>query len=235
MTSLEKQLVALELNSQREQGKLSRDSKSWQDKAENAEKEKNECQLEKLELQTREQKYQELKSTMVQELDPVLKSIKASAEQFFMSDNFRSCYRHEIEPIFRSAFRNMQSHFDTAVQQLDQKANEVIRENALLQSQKAACKQHLQERDQQMSRHQQQFEWEKKVLQETQENQIQKIRAECSKMLDENESLKLQLQQTKQACIGLRVNQDPPISIPWVGRVHPLASPLDQILEALRF
>ncbi|XP_032094689.1 plasmalemma vesicle-associated protein [Thamnophis elegans] len=206
VTLLEKQLVALELNSQREREKLNQESKSWQGKAENEEKEKNECQLEKLELQTREQKQQELKSTVVQEFDPVLKNIKDSADQFFTSYEFRGCYRNEIEPAFRSMFRNMQSQLDTVAIQFDQKANEVTRENALLQSQKAACKQHLQDRDQQMSRHKEQFEWEKQIIQESQENQIRKIRAECSKMIDENESLKLQVQQTKQACIGLRTS-----------------------------
>ncbi|XP_058019280.1 plasmalemma vesicle-associated protein isoform X2 [Ahaetulla prasina] len=206
VTALEKQLMASELKSQMERENLSRESKSWQEKAEKAEKEKNECQLDKLQLQTREQKYQELKSTVLQELDPVLKNLKASAEKFFTSYEIHGCYRIEIENTFRSVFRNLQSQLDTVAQQLDQRANEVSQENALLQSQKAACKQHLQERDQQLNRQQQQFELEKQILHEAGEIQAQKIRGECRKTHDENESLKLQLQQTKQACIGLRTS-----------------------------
>lgn len=217
VSSLEKRLVATELKSQMERDSLSRDSKSWQDKAEKAEKEKNECQLDKLQLQTREQKYQELKSTVVQQLEPALQSLRTSGDQFLSSYDSRGCYRHEVENTFRSLFRNLQTHLDTVGQQLDQKANEVSQENALLQSQKAACKQHLQDRDQQISLQQQQFEWQKQALQEAQETQTQKIRGEYRKMLDENESLKLQLQQTKQACISLRVNKDPNFCSSWAG------------------
>ncbi|XP_060550319.1 plasmalemma vesicle-associated protein [Pantherophis guttatus] len=206
VTRLQKELMGLELNSKMEREKLSQDNKSWQKKAEDTEKEKNECLLDKLQLQTREQKYQELKSAVIQELEPVLKNLKASTEQFLTSYEIRGCYRLEIENTFRSIFRNLQTHLDTVAQELDQKANEVTRENALLQTQKAACQQHLQERDQQLSLQQQQFNLEKQILQETGEHQAQKIRGECTKMLDENESLKLQLQQTKQACIGLRTS-----------------------------
>ncbi|XP_026554678.1 plasmalemma vesicle-associated protein isoform X2 [Pseudonaja textilis] len=206
VSSLEKQLVALELKGQRERESLNQDRNSWQGKAETAEKEKNDCLLEKVRLETREQKYQELKTTVVQELEPVLKKFKASADEFLNSYESRGCYRHDIETTFRSTFRNLQGHLDTMAQQIDQKANEVTRENALLQSQKAACNQRVQERDQQISLQQQQFEWQKQALQESQENQAQKIRGEYRKMLDENENLKLQLQQTKQACIGLRTS-----------------------------
>ncbi|XP_026526765.1 plasmalemma vesicle-associated protein isoform X2 [Notechis scutatus] len=206
VSSLEKQLVALELKGQRERESLTQDRNSWQGKAETAEKEKNECLLEKVQLQTREQKYQELKTTVVQELEPVLMKFKASGEEFLNSYEGRGCYRHDIENTFRSTFRNLQIHLDTMAQQIDQKANEVTRENGLLQSQKAACNQRVQERDQQISLQQQQFEWQKQALQESQENQAQKIRGEYRKILDENENLKLQLQQTKQACIGLRTS-----------------------------
>uniref|UniRef100_A0A8C5SH23 Plasmalemma vesicle-associated protein n=1 Tax=Laticauda laticaudata TaxID=8630 RepID=A0A8C5SH23_LATLA len=206
VSSLEKQLVALELKGQRERESLNQDRNSWQGKAETAEKEKNECNLEKLQLQTREQKYQELKTTMVQELEPVLEKLKTSAEQFLTSYEIRGCYRHEIETTFRSTFRSLQGQLDTMAEKIDQKANEVTRENALLQSQKAACNQRVQERDRQISLQQQQFEWQKQALQESQESQAQKIRGEHRKMLEENENLKLQLQQTKQACIGLRTS-----------------------------
>ncbi|XP_007437950.1 plasmalemma vesicle-associated protein [Python bivittatus] len=206
VSSLEKKLVALELKSQMERDSLSRDSKSWQDKAEKAEREKNECQLAKLQLQTREQKYQELKSTVMQELGPLLQNLRTSAEQFFTSYEIRGCYRHEIETTFRSVFRSLQTQFDTQAQNLDQKVSEVTQENALLQSQKAACKQNLQDREQQISLQQQQFEWQKQALQEAQESQTQKIRGEYKKMLEENESLKQQLQQSKQACINMRIN-----------------------------
>ncbi|XP_015665482.1 plasmalemma vesicle-associated protein [Protobothrops mucrosquamatus] len=206
VSSLEKRLVATELTSQMERGSLSRDSKSWQDKAETAEKEKNECHLDKLQLQTREQKYQELKSTVVQQLEPALQNLRTSGDQFLNSYEGRGCYRSEVENTFRSLFRNLQTHLDSVGQQLDQKASEVTRENALLQSQKAACKQNLEKQDQQISLQQQQFEWQKQALQEAQESQIQKIRGEYRQMHDETESLKLQLQQTKQACISLRTS-----------------------------
>uniref|UniRef100_U3FBT0 Plasmalemma vesicle-associated protein n=1 Tax=Micrurus fulvius TaxID=8637 RepID=U3FBT0_MICFL len=202
VSSLEKQLVALELKGQMERENLNHERNSWQGKAETAEKEKNECHLEKIQLETRERKYQELKTTMVQELEPTLKNLKASAEQILNSYQMRGCYHHDIENIFRS----LQGKLDTMKQQIDQKANEVTRENALLESQKAACNQRVQERDRQISLQQQQFEWQKQALHEAHEAQIQKIRGECKKMLDENESLKLQLQQTKQACIGLRTS-----------------------------
>ncbi|ETE65945.1 hypothetical protein L345_08281, partial [Ophiophagus hannah] len=206
VSSLEKQLVALELQGQRDRENLNRDSNSWQVKAEAAEKEKNECHLEKLQLETREQKNQELKTIVIQELEPALKNLKTSAEQLLTSYEIRGCYRHEIENTFHSIFRSLQSQLDTMAQQIDQKANAVTRENALLQSQKAACNQRVQERDKQISLQQQQFEWQKQALQEAQEIQAQKIRGEYRKMLDENESLKLQLQQTKQACISLRTS-----------------------------
>lgn len=217
VSSLEKRLVATELTSQMERGSLSRDSKSWQDKAETAEKEKNECHLDKLQLQTREQKYQELKSTVVQQLEPALQNLRTSGDQFLNSYEGRGCYRSEVENTFRSLFRNLQTHLDSVGQQLDQKASEVTRENALLQSQKAACKQNLEKQDQQISLQQQQFEWQKQALQEAQESQIQKIRGEYRQMHDETESLKLQLQQTKQACISLRVNKDPNFCSSWAG------------------
>uniref|UniRef100_A0A2D4MQG9 Plasmalemma vesicle-associated protein n=1 Tax=Micrurus spixii TaxID=129469 RepID=A0A2D4MQG9_9SAUR len=202
VSSLEKQLVALELKGQMERENLNHERNSWQGKAEMAEKEKNECHLEKIQLETREQKYQELKTTMIQELEPALKNLKDSAEQVLSAYQRHGCYHHETESIFRS----LKGQLDTMAKQIDQKANEVIRENALLQSQKAACNQRVQERDGQISLQQKQFAWQKDVLHEAQKIQIEQIRGECKKMLDENESLKLQLQQTKQACIGLRTS-----------------------------
>ncbi|XP_063146767.1 plasmalemma vesicle-associated protein [Candoia aspera] len=206
VSSLEKHLVALELKSQMERDNLSRDSKSWQEKAKKAEKEKNECQLAKLQLETREQKYQELKSIVMQELGPVVPNLRTSAEQLLTSYEIRGCYRHEIESTFRSVFRNLQTQLETLAQNIDHKVNEVTREVALLQSQKAACKQSLQERDQQISSQQQQCEWQKQALREAYESQIQQIKGEYRKVFDENESLKQQLQQTKQACISMRMN-----------------------------
>lgn len=234
-TNLQMDLMGLDLKNQKEIGKLTQESTSWQKKAEDTEKEKNECLLDKLQLQTREQKHQELKSAVLQELEPVLKNLKASAEQFLTSYEMRGCYRLEIENTFRSVFRNLQTHLDTVAQELDRKASEVTRENALLQREKAACKQQLQERDQQLSRQQQQFDLEKQILQATEERQAQKIRGECTKTLDENESLKLQLERTKQACISLRVKLPRPQLLFLMGRANPLASTLDQISAALRF
>uniref|UniRef100_A0A0B8RWU4 Plasmalemma vesicle-associated protein n=1 Tax=Philothamnus irregularis TaxID=1899461 RepID=A0A0B8RWU4_9SAUR len=205
-TNLQMERMGFELKNQKETGKLTQEIMSWQKKAEDTEKEKNECLLDKLQLQTREQKHQELKSAVLQELEPLLKNLKASAEQFKTSYEIRGCYHLEIENTFRSVFRNLQTHLDTVAQELDRKASEVTRENALLQSEKAACKQHLQERDQQLSRQQEQFDLEKQILQKSEERQAQKIRGECTKTLDENESLKLQLQHTKQACISIRTS-----------------------------
>ncbi|KAG8126813.1 putative Plasmalemma vesicle-associated protein [Naja naja] len=206
VSSLETKLVTLELKGQRERDNLNRDKNSWQEKAETAEREKTECHLEKLQLQTREQKYQELKTTVVQELDLVLKNLKTSVEQFLTSYELRGCYRQEVENTFHSIFRGLQGQLDTMAQKIDQKVNEVTSENALLQSEKAACNQRVQDRDRQISLQQQQFEWQKQALQEAHDIQVQKIRGEYRKIVDESESLKLQVQHTKQACISLRTS-----------------------------
>ncbi|XP_070603505.1 plasmalemma vesicle-associated protein [Erythrolamprus reginae] len=204
MSALEKKLVALELKSQMERENLNRESKSWQEKAEKEEKEKSECQLDKLQLQTQGQRYQELKSTMVQELQPALNHLKTSADQLFSSFETRGCYRHEVESTFRSLFRSLQTQVETVGQQFGQKADEVTQANALLQRQKAACGQDLQEEKRKMVRQEQMFELQKQALEEFQDSQIEKTRAECRRMNDDNESLRLQLQQTRQACTSVR-------------------------------
>ncbi|XP_032992820.1 plasmalemma vesicle-associated protein-like [Lacerta agilis] len=201
--SLQEKLAALELRSKLEQDALSGAKKNLEDLLDRTEKEKRTCEVDRLGEQSRMQTYQNLGSQVLSKLDPVPENLRSSFEQAMAQ--FTSCYQLSgTRQDFRQLTDTMRAQFDALARQVDQKVSSVAEENGRLQSQKATCAHSLQEKERQAGKQKQQCEREKQLLRDAQDAETKKMYAERQQLVGEKETLQLQLQQSKTACLNLR-------------------------------
>ncbi|XP_042298015.1 plasmalemma vesicle-associated protein [Sceloporus undulatus] len=231
VTSLEEQLKALHLQSQLDRSKHAQEIQALQEKAKQVEKEKTDCQLEKLQVQTREQKYRALETKVMVELEPARQKLATEVDRVLAPKQLAGCYHSEVtnmKDVCLSLATNLQNELSTFARQLDQKVNEVAQENGRLQGQKESCAHELQERERQLGTQRQQAETEKQVLREMQATERKKMEAEQQKLAREKEDLKGQLEQSKQACLRTRNTMgNIPVRFPGFpssGSTNPFAS-----------
>ncbi|XP_061458197.1 plasmalemma vesicle-associated protein isoform X2 [Rhineura floridana] len=214
LEALQAKLAALQLQTQSSQESLSRENKDLQERAKRAEKEKATCEIEKLEVQTRVQKYRELESKVLAKLDPVRENLRSATEQF-LSSKYDDCYQvSTARQDFRSLSNTVQDQLESLSRQINQRVSDVTQENAMLHSQKASCAHSLQEQERELSAQNQQAEREKQLLREAHEVETKKLYAERQKTVEEKEALQLQTEQIKQACLTL--NPAPPVRFPMI-------------------
>ncbi|XP_034976633.1 plasmalemma vesicle-associated protein [Zootoca vivipara] len=201
--SLQEKLAALQLRSQLEQGALSGVKKNLQDQLDRTEKEKQACEIDRLGEQSRMQNYQTLTSQVISKLDPVRQDLRSSIEQVMAK--FTSCYQLSgARQDFNQLTETVRNQFDVLARQVEQKVSSVAEENGRLQSQKAACAQSVQEKERQAGDQKQQCEREKQLLRDAHDAETKKMYAERQHLVGEKETLQLQLQQSKSACLNLR-------------------------------
>ncbi|KAH0625752.1 hypothetical protein JD844_033966, partial [Phrynosoma platyrhinos] len=201
------ELKALHLQIKLDQSNREREIQDFQEKIKKAEKEKNDCQLEKLQVQTREEKYRALETKVMMELEPARQKLATEVDRVLAPKQLAGCYHSEItnmRDVCLNLASNLQSQLSTFARQVDQKVNEVAQENGRLQGQRESCAHALQERERQLGAQKQQLETEKQVLLEMQATEKKKMEAEQQKLAREKEELKGQLEQSKQACLQAR-------------------------------
>lgn len=204
MDSLQEKLAALQLRSQLEQGALSGVQKNLQDQLDRTEKEKQACEIDRLGEQSRMQTYQNLGSQVLSKLNPVPENLRSSFEQ--VMSKFTTCYQvGSARQDFRLLTDTLRDQFEVLARQVDQKVSNAAEENGRLQREKATCTQSLQEKERQAGAQKLQCEREKQILRDAQDAETKKMYVERQQLVGEKETLQLQLQQSKTACLNLRV------------------------------
>uniref|UniRef100_A0ABM5ELA4 Plasmalemma vesicle-associated protein n=1 Tax=Pogona vitticeps TaxID=103695 RepID=A0ABM5ELA4_9SAUR len=209
VAALQEQLKALQVRIKLDQDDFEQKTKAFQEKTKLAEEEERKCRLEKLQLQTHSEKHRELQSKVMATLDPVYQQVVSTVDQAQLS----RCYSSDNIPLQDRCLdlaRRLRSQLDNLAWQVNQKVEEEAQRSGALASQKEACAQNLQERDRQLSTQQDRAEREKLQLREAHEAEVKKMSDEQQKLAREKEDLKLQLEQSKQACLRMKVNTAPP-------------------------
>ncbi|XP_077778089.1 plasmalemma vesicle-associated protein [Podarcis muralis] len=220
--SLQEKLAALQLRSQLEQGALSGVQKNLQDKLDQTEKEKQACEIDRLGEQSRMQTYQNLGSQVLSKLNPVPENLRSSFEQ--VMSKFTTCYQvGSARQDFRLLTDTLRDQFEVLARQVDQKVSSAAEENGRLQREKATCTQSLQEKERQAGAQKLQCEREKQILRDAQDAETKKMYVERQQLVGEKETLQLQLQQSKTACLNLRGTSSFP-SNPFVRPASPVSS-----------
>ncbi|XP_063003147.1 plasmalemma vesicle-associated protein [Elgaria multicarinata webbii] len=205
---LQEKLKTQEARARVNEDRLSREIQDLQGSVKAAEKEKKDCHLEKLQLQAHSQTYRQLKSQILASVEPAQQKLRSTMDQAASQLPYLSC--HDASTTCRGISSDLQSHFELLSRQVDHKVNDAAQKNAELVLEKATCGHSLQESERQLAFQQQQWEREKRVLQEAQDAEIKKMYAERQQLLGQKEALQTSLEQSKQLCIRTKINTAPP-------------------------
>ncbi|KAJ7308380.1 hypothetical protein JRQ81_008920 [Phrynocephalus forsythii] len=209
----QEQLMALQARAKMAQEDFALKAKLLQGQADQVAKEKEACLVEKLEMQARSDKYRELEAKVLSELEPARQKLASAVDQALSGRALAGCYHSEIAGLrerCQDLSGQLRAQLESLGREVDQKVQEVSQENGALRRQKESCALHLQERDRRLSAQQDQAEREKRILRESQEAELRKALAEQQKLAREKEELQIQLEQSKQACLRMRINPAPP-------------------------
>ncbi|XP_060640889.2 plasmalemma vesicle-associated protein isoform X1 [Anolis sagrei] len=197
---LEDQLKVLQLQAQLDRENAAAERHRLQAMVDKAEKDAKDCLVEKLKVQTREEKYRELESKVMIELRPVQQILEEAVRRSLVPEHFRNCY------VCQDLSSSLQSQIATLARQVDQKVAEVAAQNGRLESQKEACGHELQGKERQAAAQRQQAEQEKQALRDAHAQAALKAEAERSRLAKEKEELQAQLDHSKQACLRSRLS-----------------------------
>ncbi|XP_044311971.1 plasmalemma vesicle-associated protein isoform X2 [Varanus komodoensis] len=188
-----------------------RQAQALQERLQMAEKERQDCQVEKMHLQKQGDTYRLLESRVLDAMSPVREALRGAVDRTFLSPP-HSCY--DFSTIHQACLTlgpSLQSQVEGLARQVDQKVAEVAQRTADLERDKASCGHGLQELQRQISAEQERCKRDKQLLQEAQDGETKKMYGERQKLVGEKEMLKMQLEQSKEACLRTRINTSPPI------------------------
>ncbi|XP_054836166.1 plasmalemma vesicle-associated protein [Eublepharis macularius] len=230
VNALQAQLKAEALKADLEQKKLAQENERLKEEIKKVEQKETACRREVLQVRTQVQKVGELEAKVMGEMQAVRQNLKSALETALPGQPIWMCNTEEVRTL-QTTCLNLSKQLDGYMaglgQRLEDRINAVGKENALLQKEKSACSQDLLERDHKLTAQEQRSGQEKQALQAACNTQTSKMYAEQHKLISEKETLRLELERTKQKCWSVPPPNPAirPLGVPGAsGGTNPIAS-----------